>query len=193
MRGTLKAHLTRSQWFQLLDEKADQSWDLIDPECNKRRQIFAGYNDAFKKKPSKICLLEMMRLIHNHELKLGLERSDEQVLFDIATRYRAMNKESQNKKISKRKKAEMDKGHVPLPARDDIDFVDDILSAVPSILEDYDSDDSFIDNMPIETSASGEMIATFVESDLDDEEDVAGGGHDGDGQNVMILVMMISM
>ena len=189
LKGTLKAHLARLIWLELLDEKAEQSWDQFDPQSKKRKIVFSAYNEAFKKRRIKICLLEMMRLIREHGCRLNSpEESDEHVLQRLAKRYREMNKGEKSERLSlKRKKGEMEKGHVPLPSRGAIDLVDAILSQCPAaIIEEYDSDDGFIDNTSSDVPFSGKVVAVSVESDLEEDEEVIIKGTRRFGANTIL-------
>lgn len=118
VEATLTAYLTRLKQLSLFMDKKNGTYDDVDPDHSRRREIYNGFDDARKGGASKLCLFEMTELLSNvwGYSATGNRENDEKLRIDLLRRYDQLkNGKAKPEKTSRKQEVIPIIGRIPIP------------------------------------------------------------------------------
>ncbi len=176
VEATLTAYLTRLKQLSLFMDKKNGTYDDVDPDHSRRREIYNGFDNARKGGASKLCLFEMTELLSNvwGYSATGNRENDEKLRIDLLRRYDQLkNAKETQEKTRRKQEVTLIIGRIPIPKVIE-DVRDSLRKAQTSLSSSSENFDEESDG-EADTKKSYKRKGSFT-YDSSEDSDVSEGG-----------------
>ena len=175
--ATLIGHRARAKQLSLLKDMKGRTYEEIDPDHSRRADIYFLYNEAWIRRASKSCVLQMIHLIEIDQYSPTRDvEADTNLLTELKSQYEQIVERKQSLSLTRQKEIVPITGRIPVPSKKGMKERQRSLVALGSVAEEDGNEASNIDEGASEVTNSKKIRKRkhhVIESDTENSDEGA--------------------